>query len=66
MATDPVCKTRVDEIDGRSVNHDGEVYFFCSEICKQLFQEDPELFAGDEYNNRRFVYTQAGELTLSR
>jgi YHS domain-containing protein len=66
MAVDPVCKTRVDEMDAGCADYDDEVYYFCSEICRQVFQDDPELFAGDEYNNRPFTYSQAGEVSLSR
>jgi Cu+-exporting ATPase len=66
MAVDQVCKTYVDETEAKSAVYEGEVFYFCSEICKQVFQEDPELFAGSEYNNRRFTYTKAGEVTLVR
>jgi YHS domain-containing protein len=66
MALDPVCKTRVDEMDAGSADYEDEVFVFCSEICKQVFQEDPELFASSEFNDRRFIYSQAGEVSMSR
>jgi YHS domain-containing protein len=57
MAVDPVCKTIVDEIDTDSTEHEDDVYFFCSEICKQVFQDDPVAFTAGEYDNRPFTYS---------
>lgn len=64
MATDPVCKTRVDELDSHSVDVGDVTFYFCSHLCKQVFEEDPELFSSDEYNGRRFTYSRAGEVSL--
>ena len=70
MALDPVCKTHVDgnPIDPSTphVIYRDEVYFFCSDLCRQVFEEDPELFAESEFNNRPFRYSQGGEVTLVR
>lgn len=45
MQTDPVCKMQVDEktAAGKSEYH-GEVYYFCSEQCKQDFERNPEAY----------------------
>jgi P-type Cu+ transporter len=43
MATDPVCGMKVD-IGGRSYNHGGQVYRFCSEGCRTKFAADPERY----------------------
>lgn len=66
MTLDPVCNTCVDEREAQSAGYEDELYFFCSEICKRVFEDDPELFSGDEFNSRRFTYSLAGEVTLSR
>lgn len=66
MAVDPVCKTDVDEMDAVSFDYEDEIYFFCSKICMQVFKDDPELFAGREFNERPFRYSREGVVTLTR
>lgn len=39
MAKDPVCGMTVKEEDLKS-DHKGQTFFFCSEFCKNLFEED--------------------------
>ncbi|WP_262174591.1 permease [Haloarcula laminariae] len=41
---DPVCGMRTDD-SGPSLSHDGETYYFCSERCKQSFEEHPTDFS---------------------
>jgi len=41
---DPVCGMRTDN-SGPSITHDGETYYFCSERCKQSFDEQPTEFS---------------------
>ncbi len=41
---DPVCGMRTDD-SGPSITHDGETYYFCSERCKQSFDEHPTEFS---------------------
>jgi len=42
MATDPVCGMQVDEATATiTKNHDGHVYYFCSEGCKSSFIKNP-------------------------
>ncbi len=45
IGSDIVCSKPVDErkaaAEGRSSKHQGKTYFFCSEACKQLFDQDP-------------------------
>jgi YHS domain-containing protein len=45
MAKDPVCNMTVDEkkAAGRSI-YKGTTYHFCSRICKEKFDKDPEKF----------------------
>ncbi len=41
MARDSVCGMTVQEEGGLRVAYQGQTFFFCSELCKRLFQEDP-------------------------
>ena len=56
MATDPVCLTEVDEQEARSrgLYHEIEsaVYYFCSEHCKQQFDEHPAAYTVIEEQTR--------------
>jgi xanthine dehydrogenase accessory factor len=46
-AVDPVCgMTVVAEADARRVDHDGRVFWFCSEACRRAFARDPTAFVG--------------------
>lgn len=43
MAIDPVCGMEVDEKTApQSILHDGDRYYFCSNDCKEEFEESPE------------------------
>jgi Cu+-exporting ATPase len=45
MATDPVCKMRVDEASARFKHaHNGATYYFCSEGCMKSFRADPSKY----------------------
>ncbi len=45
MKKDPVCGMQVDEKKATArAEYDGHVYFFCSEGCKERFEEDPRRF----------------------
>ncbi len=42
MAKDPVCAMQVDERTAAgSGTYQGQTYYFCSQSCKDLFDEDP-------------------------
>ncbi|WP_411714768.1 permease [Natronomonas sp.] len=41
---DPVCGMRTDD-DGSSATYENETYYFCSRICKQTFEEEPDEYA---------------------
>jgi Cu+-exporting ATPase len=42
MVTDPVCGMRIDPDDAvASAEFDGNVYFFCSEACREGFVANP-------------------------
>lgn len=45
MAKDPVCGMDVDpESAAASSEHDGQTYYFCSTVCQEEFDSDPEKF----------------------
>jgi adenylate cyclase len=42
MVTDPVCGMRIDPDDAvATAEHDGQRYYFCSEVCGDVFAADP-------------------------
>jgi YHS domain-containing protein len=47
---DPVCGMTVDmaeaRADGRTIEHDGRTYGFCSKGCVREFNESPESYEG--------------------
>ncbi len=46
MAIDPVCGQTVVEDNEMSADYSGEIYYFCSEDCRNEFIDDPERFVG--------------------
>ena len=46
MARDPVCNMEVNEKDSKiQTKYQGQNYYFCSEGCKQKFDQDPQQYA---------------------
>ena len=45
MTKDPVCEMNVDEVEtqslGLTVDYHGQIQYFCSPQCKELFEDDP-------------------------
>lgn len=47
-AKDPVCGMVIETEDAvGKVEHEGRTYYFCSESCKEEFEENPEDYAED-------------------
>lgn len=42
--TDPVCGMMIETASAKSSVHDGRVYYFCAEECRQKFEVDPKHF----------------------
>ena len=38
---DPVCNMSVETATAKSVVHDGEAYYFCSQDCRAKFEDSP-------------------------
>lgn len=46
MVTDPVCAMSFEEADAvATVEYEGTVYHFCSNDCKEEFEENPADYA---------------------
>ncbi len=45
MAIDPVCGMKIDEHHApASTEHQGVTYYFCSNVCREAFLEDPQRY----------------------
>lgn len=47
MIKDPVCGMSVKEETGIRLDHQGRHYYFCSDLCKNLFKKNPARY-GEE------------------
>jgi YHS domain-containing protein len=46
MPRHPVCGMEIDEKDAAAAaQHKGKTYYFCSERCKEQFDEQPQRYA---------------------
>jgi len=44
-ATDPVCLMKVAKNENaQTFTYKGQIYYFCSENCKEQFKQDPEKY----------------------
>jgi len=43
--TDPVCGMSIETKTAKSAVHDGAVYYFCSQQCRDKFEASPESYA---------------------
>src|SRR3972149_3283637 len=44
ITTDPVCGMKVDSESGRSLEHAGKRYYFCSQHCAEKFSANPDKY----------------------
>jgi len=64
MARDPVCGMTVDPKNVAAISHyEGELYFFCSEICKEKFEAHPEEYLEKMENGGNDVLVQHSNAT---
>jgi YHS domain-containing protein len=42
---DPVCGMTVDKASAKSAAHKGQVYYFCSQTCREKFEAAPATYA---------------------
>lgn len=48
MARDPVCGMEVDEKTEFRSEYNGKVYYFCSQHCKNEFDENPQKYVKEK------------------
>ncbi|MCK4309012.1 MAG: permease [Candidatus Atribacteria bacterium] len=41
FAIDPICGMNVDKCDGLRIEYKGELYYFCSTHCQEIFEKEP-------------------------
>ena len=47
MVKDPVCGMMIDEkTAAANSEHQGRIYYFCAQSCKERFDQNPEKFLG--------------------
>jgi len=47
--TDPVCGMKVDDQKAAAQSkHEGKTYYFCSQICKSKFEQNPKQYASQQ------------------
>ncbi len=45
MVKDPVCNMDIDEKKAAAIsNYKGKTYYFCSKVCKEKFDKEPEKY----------------------
>ena len=62
MTVDPVCKMEVYEktVNYKSEYH-GKAYYFCAEMCKNVFEENPQKYI-QQSPNRLFPGNRNGKI----
>ncbi|OGF12294.1 MAG: YHS domain-containing protein [Candidatus Eisenbacteria bacterium RBG_16_71_46] len=54
MAIDPVCGMQVDEKHAAATaRHEGKTYYFCSDGCRESFEQSPAKYAAQLRQQRR-------------
>ena len=49
MTIDPVCGMKVNsEHATASIQYKGQTYYFCSQLCKTIFEREPEKYIKSE------------------
>jgi Cu+-exporting ATPase len=53
VVVDPVCEMEIEE-DAAAAKFEylGEMYYFCSENCREAFEEDPESYLEESIESR--------------
>ncbi|MDA8240985.1 MAG: heavy metal translocating P-type ATPase [Nitrospiraceae bacterium] len=47
--TDPVCNMKIEDSEAAATSaYKGKTYYFCSKLCKEDFDKDPESYIGDK------------------
>ena len=58
--TDPVCGKSVRTKNAKPSVHDGNVYYFCSRDCREIFEAAPELYlGGGDHDHSKLEHSHA-------
>jgi Cu+-exporting ATPase len=58
---DPVCGMTIEEKDAVGTStYKGTTYYFCSEVCKENFDKDPEAFIGEKVSGQKKEVAEGG------
>jgi YHS domain-containing protein len=53
LVIDPVCEMEIEKDQAAAtVEYLGETFYFCSENCKEAFEEDPESYLEESFEVR--------------
>jgi YHS domain-containing protein len=53
LVVDPVCDMEIEQDAAEAtLEYLGEVFYFCSENCKEAFEEDPESYLEESFEAR--------------
>jgi YHS domain-containing protein len=53
QATDPVCGMTVKTAEAKSAVHDGHVFYFCSQTCREKFEAAPASYVNQTGASQR-------------
>ena len=57
--TDLVCGKTVATAKAKSSIHDGNVYYFCSRECREVFEVAPNLYVGGDRDHPKLEHSHA-------
>ena len=57
MTTDPICGMTVDDMTALNAERDGEMFYFCSDHCRQKFLSAPGTAKYEEKPQGKAIYT---------
>ncbi len=57
---DPVCKMTIEAKDAVGTTYKGITYYFCSGVCKEDFDKDPETFIGEKVTEQKRKVAEGG------
>lgn len=61
QVVDPVCKMTIEDKDAVGTStYKGTTYYFCSPVCKEDFDKDPESFIGEKVSEQKKEVAEGG------
>ncbi len=50
MIKDPVCGMTISPQNAVTVHYQGQTYYFCSQMCRMMFEREPAKYVAAEQN----------------